>query len=102
RDRFLHGLRQAIENGNHGAAVAILQGLACCAAEWGEPECCLELLGSAQTCVRTAGLKEFVAPTTPATMAERMSRVTLGEHAASRAWERGLHMEPCVLLHRLT
>jgi predicted ATPase/DNA-binding CsgD family transcriptional regulator len=100
RARFMEGLDEAAEYGNYRAAVALLQGLACCAAESGEAECCLELLAAAQNCAHTAGLKEFQAPATPTIEAERMSRAALGDHAANQAWERGLGMDLRAALKR--
>jgi non-specific serine/threonine protein kinase len=93
RECFLDGLEEAAEYGNYGAAVAVLQGLACCAADSGDPERCLELLAAAQSCARTAGLKEFVAPGTPVPAAERQSRMAVGEGAANQAKARGLLMD---------
>jgi non-specific serine/threonine protein kinase len=100
RHCFLEGLEEATEYGNYRAAVAVLQGLACCAAELSEPECCLELLAAAQTCAHTAGLKEFEAPATPVSAAERMSRSALDEPTANQAWERGLRMDLRAALER--
>jgi DNA-binding NarL/FixJ family response regulator len=100
RARFLDGLEAAAEYGNYRAAVAVLQGLACCAAESGEPECCLQLLAAAQNCAHTAGLKEFEAPATPTAAAEQTSRGMLGEHTANQAWERGLRMDLPAALER--
>jgi non-specific serine/threonine protein kinase len=93
RHWFLDGLEQATQYGNYQGAVAVLQGLACCAAESGGPERCLELLAAAQICAHTAGLEEFEAPATPVTAAERISRAALDEYTANRAWQRGLRMD---------
>jgi non-specific serine/threonine protein kinase len=100
RHCFLEGLEEAAEYGNYRAAVALLQGLACWAAESGERELCLELLAAAQTCSHTAGLKEFEAPVTPVAAAERACRAALDEHVANHAWERGLRMDLRAALER--
>jgi non-specific serine/threonine protein kinase len=100
KERFLEGLEQAAECASNGTAVAVLQGLACCAAESGDPGTCLELLAAARNRAQVAGLKGFVAPATPAVAAEQTSRAALGEQAASRAWERGFGMDLETALER--
>jgi non-specific serine/threonine protein kinase len=100
RDRLLEGLADAAVDDNHQAAIALLQGLACCEAESRRAELCLELLAAAQTCAHTAGLKEFEAPATPVNAAERTSRLALDEPTANQAWERGLRMDLRAALER--
>jgi non-specific serine/threonine protein kinase len=100
RAGFLDGLEEAAEYGNYQAAVALLQGLACCAAESSEAVLCLELLASARSCARTAGLKVFEVPGTPTAAAERRSRTALGEQAAEHAWARGFGMDLPAALER--
>jgi DNA-binding NarL/FixJ family response regulator len=100
RERFLEGLEQAAECASNGMAVAVLQGLACCAAESGDPETCLELLAAARNRAQVAGLRRFVAPATPAVAAEQTSREALGDQAATRAWERGFGMDLETALER--
>jgi non-specific serine/threonine protein kinase len=100
RERFLEGLEQAAECASNGMAVAVLQGLACCAAESGDPETCLELLAAARNRAQVAGLRRFVAPATPAVAAEQTSRDALGDQAANRAWERGFGIDLETALER--
>jgi DNA-binding CsgD family transcriptional regulator/predicted negative regulator of RcsB-dependent stress response len=93
RDRFLDGLADAAVADNHQAAIALLQGLGCCAAESGDAELCLEALAAARSFARIAGINESVAPGTPVTTAEQTSRAVLSDEAADGAWQRGLQVE---------
>jgi non-specific serine/threonine protein kinase len=93
RDRFIEGLADAAADENHQGAIALLQGLACCAAESGQAELCLELLAAARSFVLITGINESVAPGTPATAAEQRSRSVLSDQAAHGAWQRGLRID---------
>jgi non-specific serine/threonine protein kinase len=92
-DCYLSGLESAAEYGNCEVAVALLQGLACAAAQAGRAELCLELLAAAQASSQMAGVRDRRIPATPAEDAKRGSWQALGDGLASEAWARGLRMD---------